>query len=235
MNQSAGSRRATTTGSENVNSLVDELHDATGNRSLARRLAAVIADGTSSYAAEMRELARKREARVRGGEAAELVKAASARVLVSLTRADRFQADAIVAGYIRGSFDLSSGDFRTFADWGLGRWVAADKARSALEQLQREAADWASRARVDARRPSHRPSPEMRRLFAGWIGFLLVKGGVTLSKARTGTYARVLAVAYRAAGIELRDVSRDIRVVVDDSELWKSMGLNPHNPRRRRG
>jgi len=208
-----------------LDAFTEALREALEDRTLARRLARSLLEAADSYANETIKFERRRTATERGADVAEEIVRRARQLRDRLVRSDRILRSAIFAGYLKGSHDFGGRAVSTIGDLAWGRWRAGDVARDALAELEQEATEWKARACVDARRPPHRPSPDGRIRLAEWVAINLAREGVRLTKAAEGKYARVLKLLYATAGIQLSDVTRDVRRVVDDESLWEATSL----------
>ncbi len=97
-------------------------------------------------------------------------------------------------------------------------WSSVMEARGALTRLTQDAAVVVSRSRKRARRPVGPRPDKNRQILSQWVALQMLHAGVQPSKAKTGTFARVLCVVQTAAGYQNRtldNVERDVRYALN--------------------
>jgi hypothetical protein len=96
--------------------------------------------------------------------------------------------------------------------------------RRGVEQFQ----DWLKSA-YDSSRMNHRPVDWVRADLEENIGVALCRAGVIPTKARAGTYARLLEQAHAAVELNPVDVHRSVRQACDRHPEWRTAATVPEH------
>lgn len=118
----------------------------------------------------------------------------------------------------------------------LAGWPPKHRVQELLAELIDDANKWAERAQAAGRRRRGRFVGGRIHL-AEYVALTLAKAGVRLQKSRTGHFARVLEAVYDAADLRTRDIFRDIRKVLENSDLapyFESVRRKVQKPRARK-
>jgi hypothetical protein len=189
----------------------------TNCRNLAQRLASILWNGAVSARNRREEydLEVWRETARSQADRADALARQARQLLNSLRRADPVIRGAVDRGFLpRGPAQgPPPSNLAELMSWGTG-WSAAVQVRRPLEQLAREAAEWASKAHQEGKRPRGPQRSRTRDRLSAWVAVQLAHAGVRPTSAKRGTFARVLPAVQIVAGFPeraLEQMERDVR------------------------
>lgn len=214
-------------------------------RTLALRLSSILWNGAISARdrrAEYDQDVWRETARAQADRADTIARHAK-QLLKTLRRADPFMRGAMDLGFLpRGAAQgQPPPNLSDLMAWGTG-WSAAVQLRQPLDQLAREAAEWASKAHQEGKRPRGPQRSRTRDRLSAWVAIQLAHAGVWPTTTKRGTFARVLSRVHVIAGFpkrSLEQIERDVlralkhpSVVDDLSRLQKPLHNSPSKKKR---